>query len=87
MMKRHNEPDEWPLDRNLRDLDSKLGPFEDYGDWQHKHGENVEQRLGKDGIRLRSRISLISTFLSDYDMTPEEAVACLEYEIDQYQDD
>ena len=83
-MKRHNEPDEWPLDRELRYLESELGPFEDYGDWQHKHGANVKQRLGEDGLRLRSRINLIGTLLSDYDMTPEEAIACLEHEIEQY---
>ena len=84
--KQHHEPDEWPLDRELRDLDSKLGPFEDYGDWQQKHGENVKQRLGEDGMRLRSSLGLIKTFLTDYDMTPEEAIACLEYEIEQYHD-
>jgi hypothetical protein len=77
-------PDEWPVDREVEYLESKLGPFDSHGDWQQKRGEEREGRLGEDGHRLASSLGSIETFLQDYDMTPEEAIDCLLYEIQQY---
>lgn len=77
-------PDDWPVDREVEYLERKLGPFEDHGDWQQKRGDERTERLGDEGRRLASSLGLIQTFMEDYDMTPEEAIACLQYEINHY---
>lgn len=79
-------PEEWPIDRAPKYLEAKLGPFEDYGDWQRKRGEEHQDRLGEGGIRLASILGTVQKFLHDYDMTPEEAIEVLEYEIDRYEE-
>ena len=79
-------PGEWPVDRPIQHLDAALGPFESPGDWQQKHGADQEERLGEAGYRLTSRLGMIQTFLQDYDLTPEEAIDCLRYEMRRYEE-
>lgn len=77
-------PDEWPLDREPEDVEEKLAPFDDHADWQEKMGTEQQERLGMDGRKLMMRLGTIQSFLKDSDMTPEEAIECLEHEIEDY---
>lgn len=81
----HSIPSEWPLEREPNYLEAKLAPFEDIGEWQKRHYEEKKDRLGESGSRLLYRIGLVETMLEDYDMTPEEAIECLRYEIEVYE--
>lgn len=77
-------PDEWPVDREVEYLENKLGPFESHRDWQQKHTEERKERLGEDGHQLVSSLGLIKNLLQNYDMTPDEAISCIQYEINKY---
>lgn len=79
-------PEEWPIDRTPRLLEEKLAPISDFGDWNRRRGEEMEDRLGEDGFRLLSTVSDVKLFMRKYDMTPEEAIKCLEHEIAKYRE-
>ena len=76
--------EEWPIDREFVQIESKLAPYDDYGDWQRRIGEERDERLGDRGQRLQSEISEVSRLMNRYDMTIDEALKVLEYLLDEY---
>lgn len=79
-------PEEWPLDREPELIDEKYASS-DRDEAPQSRGEELLSRLGEDGYRLLTGIGFVHEFLLESDMTPEEAIKCLEYEIEDYKDE